>query len=500
MNSMNKLHPYDFCELQSSQDITLEHQKMLQLCYQPIIGVDAVALYLKLWVELSREHVQFAHHYLLDSLGFSIKQLFQARITLEAIGLMRTYEKKTESGKQFIYKIEAPYAASDFFDDPILSVSLLRVIKEHPFKELRDKLVRKPILHVGYTEVSRSFTDVFVSATEEELRKLVELSPDATTTYEKKVYPFEYDLFDFNLFMQGLNEYMVPKRLFTLDIKVAIAKIAFLYNLSPMDMQKVVLMTLNADDQLNIPLLTKNAEDYLRLTSTSSTMPKLLKKYDLFEEQSVTEEPKETKDSQKAEHIKYLDTTSPIKVYKDLNHVLPSESLVFMFNNFIRQGISYGVINTLIEYIALSKEYTYAKNFMEVILNEWISKGAKNASDAIELAQEAYDLRKHYKQNKVIPTITKKDVQQQLQSDAIPQEFVDFKTATPYQMLKTLNKGREPLNGDIQTAEMIDNVYGFPIDVTNYIIDYVWKKQKVVYLVNLSRVSLVNCANKISKR
>ena len=186
MNIINQLHPYDFCELQSSQEITLEHQKMLQLCYQPIIGVDAVALYLKLWVELSSEHVRFAHHYLLDSLGFSIKRLFQARITLEAIGLMKTYEKKTESGKSFIYKIQAPYVADDFFNDSILSVSLLRAIKEQPFKELRDKLLKKPVSNVGYIEVSRSFNDVFISATKQELLKLEELTPDAQLIYEKK--------------------------------------------------------------------------------------------------------------------------------------------------------------------------------------------------------------------------------------------------------------------------------------------------------------------------
>ena len=59
--------------------------------------------------------------------------------------------------------------------------------------------------------------------------------------------PFEHSDFDFNLLRSGLSEQMVPKAALATVSKELIAKLAFLYSLTPLDMQKVVMMALDED-------------------------------------------------------------------------------------------------------------------------------------------------------------------------------------------------------------------------------------------------------------
>lgn len=461
---INQLHPYDTCEIRCPHEFSLESQKVLQLCYQPIIGVDAVALYLKFWAEAEQSSPTFHHHYLLDCLNFSIKQLFQARITLEAIGLLQSFSKTDSSANHYVYILKRPLEAREFFADSILSVSLMRKIDRKAYQTLHDSLVKKPARIQGFTEVTRSFNDVFINVTEAELQKVEQLYPKQMVNSDGNGYQFEYDLFDFKLFMDGMSNSLVPSKVFTFDIKMTIAKVAFLYNFSPTDMQKIVLMALNEDSSLTTTMIEKNAEEFYRLAS-SQEAPKLLKRYEVYKD----EQPAIQKDNPKEDLIHYLDTTSPIKVYEHLNGVLPSEATVMLFNDFLRQGISYGVLNTLIQYIALSNgRLDYGAKLLQSIMDNWVSKGAKNAADAIRIATIEHDKRQG-----TGPTIRKV---QQVDEQNIPDYVKDYVLSTPYDFLKILTKGKEPFKGHIKIAESLVKSYGIAQGVANVIIKYVWEE------------------------
>ncbi|MEO4051973.1 DnaD domain protein [Solibacillus sp. CAU 1738] len=462
---INQLHPYDTCEIRCPHEFSLESQKVLQLCYQPIIGVEAVALYLKFWAEAEQSSPTFHHHYLLDSLGFSIKQLFQARITLEAIGLLQSFSKASISATHYVYKLKRPLEASEFFADSILSVSLMRKIDRKAYQSLQDALVKREQSIQGFTEVTRSFNDVFLNVTEAELQNIEQFFPQQMGSTSSKSYPFEYDLFDFKLFMDGMSNSLVPSKLFTLDIKITIAKVAFLYNYSVTDMQKIVLMALNEDGSLSTTMIEKNAEDFYQLSS-SGNVPKLLKRYEV---DNVNVEQPVQKASSKEEHIRYLDTTSPIKVYEDMNGVLPSEATVMQFNDFLRQGISYGVLNTLIQYIAMSDgKLDYGAKLLQSIVDNWVSKGATNAAEAIRIATLEHDKRQG-----TGPTIRKVD---RIPEQNIPDYVKDYELSTPYEFLKILTKGKEPFKGQIRIAESLVKSYGIAQGVANVIVQYVWNE------------------------
>ena len=370
MDKMNHINPYDHCEIHSPQKIDNEHQYALQLCYQPIIGVDATALYLKLWVETQHdEKATCFHSHLLDALSFNPKQLLQARVVLEAIGLLKSYEKVTESYKSFKYILNPPLIGRDFFDDSILSVALLRKIGRESYESLRKKLVKDPVSLEGYKDVTCSFNDAFIAITEEELKQVIQGDSSNTSNSSSKIsYPFEYDLFDFKSFMLGMGKNLIPSKLFTLDIKITIAKLAFMYNFSVTDMQRIALLAWDTDEGLTKKELEKRAEEFYQL-NVGVANTKLIKKQDIYQtietNQAAKNVNKEVEvDLEKKEGlIHYLENTSPIEVFQNFNGYLPSESIVMEFNDFIRKGVSYGTLNVLIHYISMNEDLSYNKNF-----------------------------------------------------------------------------------------------------------------------------------------
>lgn len=64
----------------------------------------------------------------------------------------------------------------------------------------------------------------------------------------------------------GLSEQLVPSNLLTLEVREAIAKLAFLYHLTALDMQKVVILALDDDLGISQERLRKAAADFYKLT------------------------------------------------------------------------------------------------------------------------------------------------------------------------------------------------------------------------------------------
>lgn len=475
MDLHSQLHPYDYFRINCPKLITNEQQTVLQLCYQPIIGKDATSLYLKLWAELQIHDDQyvFPHHYLLDSLGGSIKELLEARVTLEAIGLLDTYAKKADSHQQFIYKLIPPLGAVEFFNESILTIALIRKIGKQAFGELRSKFIKEDMEIVGYKKVSRHFTEVFTVLSEEDYATLQQLE----TTFEpatqtKNGIPFEYEQFDFKFFMQGINKAIVPERLFTNDIKMAIAKLAFMYNYSPIDMQKIVMWSLGEDDTLSKVRLEQKAEEYFTFSGTKRA-PSLMKAFEVAVDEDDKHQQRLTDISSKDGLIQYLNNTSPIQVFKDLNKVLPTESIVLTINNYVRKGYSYGVINALIHYISLNKQLSYSTNLMDAIMSSWIKESVVNAEQAMEIAAKQYNLRRQDGKKIFDSQIKKEDLY--LANKQFDAEYVDYETSSTFEFLKILTKGSTPVKRHVELADRLVQSYGIPIGVTNVIIEKAWQ-------------------------
>lgn len=377
-----EVQPTDHFEISLPQFLSTNERQLLTLFYQPLTGPEPISLYLTLWAEGEDLHsTPMTHYYLMNVLNMSIGKVFEARIALEAIGLLRTWRKDEEDSRHFIYEIIRPLDAHSFFQDPLLSMFLFSKIGEQAYRKLRRRFI-KPLNKQSFKEVSRSFMDVYKPVHTNIPKDVIEANGNQLS----QNYPFYYEQFDFNLLMSGLSENLIPSSSVTAEVKEVIAKLAFLYHLSPLDMQKVVILALDDNMQVSQDRLKKAAADYYKLT-LSKEAPKLEKTF-VQKEQQMPE-----KISKEQELQLYLETTPPLQVLKDINNgkePLPS-SVQLAEDLIVKHGMPVGVVNVLLEYVMLTTDMKLPRKYVERIADHWMRKNLKTAKEAMDLARTERD-------------------------------------------------------------------------------------------------------------
>ena len=79
-------------------------RKILTFLYQPLIGAGCMSLYMTLWAELEENRLwseSHSHHSLMNFMDMNLKRIYEKRLKLEAIGLLKTFVKQ-EEGHRFI--------------------------------------------------------------------------------------------------------------------------------------------------------------------------------------------------------------------------------------------------------------------------------------------------------------------------------------------------------------------------------------------------------------
>lgn len=142
----------------------IQMQSLVQL-YQPIIGMDAVNFYLLLFQQSVNEQkisTQKVHSSLFPYIGGSLGKIDDARLHLEAVGLIETY-KQTGEGILYptlLYDMQYPLLIEDFLDNPLLSNALINQLGDVEFFEVVRQWEIAPIEIAEYEEVTVSFETV----------------------------------------------------------------------------------------------------------------------------------------------------------------------------------------------------------------------------------------------------------------------------------------------------------------------------------------------------
>ncbi|WP_432358181.1 replication initiation and membrane attachment family protein [Sporosarcina sp. UB5] len=381
-----ELQPVDTFTIKLSHPFSDYDRQLLTLFYQPLIGPDAMSLFMSLWADAEREKEnEFNHYYLMNLLTMPLVKVFEARITLEAIGLLRTYCKMEGQDRAFCYELLQPMDAKSFFEDPLLSTFLFSKIGEQAYRSLRARFAVDDLLDGQYEEVSRTFLDVFkpirYSASEG-----MEEGGQMKGRNESTGVPFTYD-FDFNLFSAGLSEQMVPKSSLATVPKELIEKLAFLYSLTPLEMQKVVMMALDGNT-MKIPedRLRKAAVDYYK-TNISQTAPILEK---VFTKQPAT--PKEEPKTREDKFIFYMENTPPREMLRDYTGKEPLPVDVELAERLVTvHGFPVGVVNVLLHYVIIRNDGKITKNYAERIASHWANNKIETAKQAMEISRKEHD-------------------------------------------------------------------------------------------------------------
>ncbi|MEK4495188.1 replication initiation and membrane attachment family protein [Ureibacillus sp. FSL W8-0352] len=385
-----ELQPKDHFDIILPHSLSSHERQLLTLFYQPLTGPEPISLYLTLWAEGEDAHREtLNHYYLMNVLDMPIGKVFQARISLEAIGLLRTYRKEEGENRFFLYELVRPLDAETFFQDPLLSMFLFSKIGEQAYRKLRKRFIKRMNMD-SFKEVSRTFMDVYKPIHTNVPQEFIE--PNLET--KNRNYPFYYEQFDFALLQAGLSEQLIPTSVFTIEVKEWIAKIAFLYQFSPLDMQKVVILAIDDEMRISLDRLKKAASDYYKLT-ISKEVPKLEKTFEM-KPQEIQNQPL----TKEQELIDYLETTPPVQVLRDINNgkePVPS-SVEIAEDLILKHGMPVGVVNVLLEYVMLTTDMKLPRKYVERIADHWMRKNVRTAKEAMELARTERDQYNKWKQ------------------------------------------------------------------------------------------------------
>lgn len=485
MQLLNELHPVDRFTIQIPFPLSSFERKLITLLYQPLIGPEPISLYFLLWAEgEDYENEDYAHYHLMKGLDMSISAIFNARISLEAIGLIRTYKKDQDNMRHFAYEVMPPLEAKRFFEDPLLSMFLFSKIGEKTYRNLLHRFSSKSDSKAGMIEVSRQFTDVYQPIKQQMPNTQYEnMAPE-----KPKDIPFYYQDFNFSLLMSGLSEALIPHKLITSELKITIAKVAFMYGLSAIEMKNVLIMAMENPDELTQQAVKKAAAEYYKLTV--SKQPPTISS--MLQPEQAQEEAQEW-DSKQLELIEYFEKAKPIEVLKAVNDgKQPFQKDVEIFEGLVNlYDISIPVVNVLIHYVSLRNKGRFNQNYIEAIAADWRSKGISTAKQAMSEAREFMDHKTGPVKTKSAPAVDMNAEYNLLRAAAyklyqfescknaqtdivdIERKFKELMGETePLQLLQMLSDGKEPFSKDVKTVTNFAATYDVEKGLLNILIHY----------------------------
>ena len=159
---MKVLANQDFLEVRLASLIADFDRDTLSNLYQPIIGFEALSLFMTLWSEANNEKVSplCTHEQLFLRMRMPAGAFVEARKYLEATGLLKTFMSQGDGFKIYHYELYAPKSPRGFFDDVLLYGMLVKSIGETNANRLKNIYLIEPKQDYG-EEITAKFAEVF---------------------------------------------------------------------------------------------------------------------------------------------------------------------------------------------------------------------------------------------------------------------------------------------------------------------------------------------------
>ena len=236
------ISPKDTLVLTESTILSDLELRILISLYQPLIGAQAVSLYhmLKAYIHENRSK-EVVLSDIISQLNIGIKEYYEARIQLEAYGLLRIY-RHAEFEDDYILSLERPATAHQFFSDPMLKMMLMEKVGERITKDLEERFLTDSVSVKGYKEITKPFGDVVhvnMEKMSQSMNQTVSPSLKRTPTLSEQM--MQQNSFDWSFFLEGLNKHFVSTQSLDTVIKNIIYTFHTIYGINELEMQQFVL-------------------------------------------------------------------------------------------------------------------------------------------------------------------------------------------------------------------------------------------------------------------
>ncbi|WYS05153.1 DnaD domain protein [Bacillus sp. FSL R5-0394] len=386
--------PVDQYTVRLADVITDMDNHVLTLLYQPLIGTEAVGLYNSLRSQLPSGKYQgdiHTHHQLSVLLDLSLPKLLEARKKLEAIDLLRTYRKKTDDVRFFMYELQPPMKPHRFFRDDVLSVFLYNRLGKQGYRAVRERFALPVLDSSEFEEVTESFSNVFASLTHSEMQPALMNEQDGAlkgakgeALIGKDSDGLRIDDFDVELMKQALSSFIVPPEVLTDRLIDLIKKLAFVYQVEPLTMANLVEQA-SRGDMLDEDDLRKTIKEWYRLENGTKP-PALGLKTQPQTARTMTKEPQ----TEEERSIQFYEQTPPmtlLEMRQEGAAVSPADARLIE-ELIVDYKLHPGVANVLIDYVLFQHDMKLSRGFMLKIAGHWKRKKVKTVPGAMGLVKE----------------------------------------------------------------------------------------------------------------
>ena len=400
MNEFN-ISPTDTYIVVNKSIITNEDRSILTMLYQPIVGPLPIMLYFSLWSDLDKTEImstEYTHHHLITNMKIALAEILEARKKLEAVGLLKTYIKEGDINN-YIYQLYSPIKASDFFNHPILTVTLYNNLGKKEYDKLKSYFKTPKINTSSYKDITALFSDVY--------------SFDSRPPYElfdndlrkRNTLKLEIDTnFDFDFLLESLPKNLDKTKIFTKEIKELIIQLSFLYGLDVMKMQDIIPICLTERGTINKEELRKTCRNYYQFDN-QGLLPSIV--YTNASTESAKEPANDT--SKRAKMIYTFETVSPYDLLKSKNNGSEptTRDLKLAEDLIINYGLKAPVVNVLIDYILKTNNNKLTRALAETIAGQWKRLNIETVEEAMKVAEQEH--KKYKKPSSTKPKIQKEE-------------------------------------------------------------------------------------------
>ncbi len=355
----------------SSFTLSNDDVNVVSLLYAPLMGSDALMLYLGLYSLLERNNLRsekIKHQDFFDIFSLNTNSFLKARIKLEGIGLLVSYEMPD---KNYTYIICPPLTAKGFIKDATLGLYLYAKTSRETFDFIYNHFKVEKIDKSNATNITKTFDEVYQSQVDNEI------------TYDK----FKYILgkrtnrnlkiknynFDFDFFVKGINLDFLETGI-TKTFKDQISNLAFVYGFNETEMMGLYSDSINARGIYDYKLL-KNKANALFKFKKNMNAPKLVNKDDdLVADKDLCE---------------YLDNVSPKQLLEDIIPDYPEKYLSTLNDVYASLEFPRGVLNCMVLKVIKDKGELPTLNYFKKMAFSWSENNIFTTEDAIKFVTDA---------------------------------------------------------------------------------------------------------------
>lgn len=418
---------------------TAEIGALLHL-YQPIIGTDAVSLYVTLCMQgefhTGSESPLHTHRFLMGLLYLPLDQVLDARHRLEGVGLLNTYRIEEELGRTFRYEMIPPLEPHDFFQTDVLSITLMNRLGKERFRWVRERFCPVKRQHGNQaTDVTKKFYEVFTSLAPSELvppkgseARNVLTEWKVGSAGETKAGPsFTGYKLDWEWLTVQASSIGSLERLSEAE-REKICEWAFLYQLNERALSKALQSPDIYDEQNNLALsrLHEYIKQEYRFRHGQAPEIRELKKRVEDEQGKPARSVQQEADNIEEVHRRWLEKLSPLELLERYHRggKVPEADVKLVEELYEEYGLPFGVINVLLEFVLLTNDYKLPRPLVEKIAGHWKRvPDLQTVEDAQTLAlKELYEPKKRKPARTKKPQRAKKPVKKQPEQEETEEE------------------------------------------------------------------------------